>query len=42
VRIVGIDDELEVDVARAQQVDEPDRLREVDVAIVVVVPDQHR
>src|SRR4051812_38234507 len=41
VRVVRVHDELIVDVASAQQVDESDRLREVDVAIVVVVPDEH-
>ena len=42
VRVVGDHDQLVGHVVRAQQLDEADRLREVDVAVVVAVPEEHR
>src|SRR5882672_7760127 len=42
VRIVGEHHDLVVDVMRAQQLDEPGHLRELDVAVVVSLLEQHR
>src|SRR5262249_39001894 len=41
VDVVGNDGELVVDTARAEQVDESDHLREVDVAVVVTLFEEH-
>ena len=42
VHVIGKHDELVIDVARPQKLNQADRLREIHVPVIVAVDEQHR